>query len=127
MAEITLISEDLDLGSIIANILKPIGHSVFVIPDSRDTVKNVLDRPADIVLFDIKTFDENTSAKIASIADARPAAKLILLINLHERHSLSPQIRLHIDTWITKPFKVGELISAIETTSKIQKHHPALI
>jgi DNA-binding NtrC family response regulator len=127
MAEITLISENLDLGIIISNILKPLNHTVRLANGAGNALQSIWETPVDVVIVDVQSLLPDTAVIVSRICEAKPSAKIILMIYLHEKNNLSTDIRKQIDAWITKPFKVEELIKAIETAIKTPKHQPALI
>jgi len=111
MAKILVIDDEIGMRQVIAKILAPLGHEIIGTDEGKRSIQMARDSSPDIVLLDIRLADMDAPDILAGLINAKPNAPVIVLSGFGDIEAAVELVKLGAFDYISKPFKVNDLIN----------------
>lgn len=117
-----LIVDDLEsIHEMLDAVIQPIGYNTAFATDGEIALQKIREESYDIVLTDINMKPMDGIALLAQIKEADPNAIVIMMSGYANMDNATQALKLGAFDYLTKPFKVDQLMASIERASKERK------
>jgi DNA-binding response OmpR family regulator len=118
-----VVEDDVEMRSLLAQLLEADGYDVRSVCDSRDAIKAVAAEEPDLVLLDIMLGDEDGRDVLKELRRMSDVPVVFLTARSHEIDKIAG-LKMGADDYVVKPFSPGELAARVDCVLR-RSHRPA--
>jgi len=113
-AKILVVDDEQFVRDLLVKILARKGHRVEGAPDAQAALDRLEQEPWDLVVSDVVMPGMDGFELLRRVKGSWPAVKVIVLTGYARRQSISDFLLYGADAYLSKPFQVHELLSAVD-------------
>lgn len=121
MAKILILDDETGLRNVIFNMLKPTGHTLFLAEDAKQAIDIAVGEKPDLALLDMRVPDMDGLEVVAELKKMDPTIQCIMLSGFGDKENAAEAIKKGAYAYISKPFKVNEVMEAINKALAAKK------
>ncbi len=114
-AHLLIVEDDSEMRDLLRKVLEKEGYSVSVAGDCHEATASLSKRLFDLVVSDMLMPGDGGLELLRSIRESHPTLPVIIITAFGDWGSYSRALELGAAAFISKPLKLAELISAIQT------------
>lgn len=113
-AKILIVDDEQFVRDLLEKVLKRRGHEVTVAGDADQALRSLSAGTFDLLLTDVVMPGMDGFDLLRRVKSAHPAMKVIVLTGYARKQSISDFLLYGADEYLSKPFQVHELVSAVD-------------
>ena len=121
MARILLVDDEPSILSVLNTLLTVEGYQVVPIQDSNKAIQAIKSEEFDLLISDIRMTPVNGMELLRLAHDMRPAMAVIMVTAFGSVETAVEALRMGAYDYVTKPFKIDELLITVERALEYKK------
>lgn len=113
MAKILIVDDEAGMRRVMLNVLQPEGHRLFTAEDGAQAIEQVTSEQPNLVMLDMRLPDMDGLEILGEIKKMLPGTAVIMLSGFGDVESAVGAIKQGAFDYISKPFKVEEVINKV--------------
>lgn len=113
MAAILLVDDEESVLKSLGTLFETEGHSVARVPDGEEAIRRLDARQYDVMVTDLRMAPMDGMALIRQVKEKRPAMPIVVISAYTSDATVQQSLESGCAAYIKKPFKIGELLNAI--------------
>ena len=113
MIKILIMDDEPGLRNVVYNMLKPLGHPIFVTEDGSQAIETAKKEIPDIAMLDMRVPDMDGLEVLEELKKINPNIKAIMLSGFGDVETAVVSLKKGAFDYISKPFKVNEVLEVV--------------
>ncbi len=113
-ASILLLEDDEKLRTMLQMVLEDEGYAVKAVPNGDDAIREAAGETYDLIVTDIRMEGTDGLDALAAVKEQRPEIGSVVITGYSTEADCIRAVRLGVNDYLRKPFRVEELLEAIE-------------
>lgn len=114
-AHLLIVEDDAEMRDLLRKVLEKEGYRISLARDGREATATLSRKPFDLVVTDMLMPDDGGLELLRSIRQSLPTLPVIIITAFGDWGSYSRALELGAAGFISKPLRMAELITAIQT------------
>lgn len=113
MVKILIMDDEAGMRDILVSILKSAGHSLLQVEDGKQAIDTARKEKPDLAILDMRVPDMDGLEVLSELKTTDPSLPCIMLSGFGDAETAAAAIKKGAFDYISKPFKVGEVLEII--------------